>query len=267
MGHKLVCDGVELGGLFTLTGDDQGRAGLVDEDGVHLVHDGEGVSALHQLVGVDGHVVTQIVEAELVVGAVGDVGVVSGLLLAAGHTVDDQTHAQAQETVDLAHPLAVSLGQVVVDGDHVDTLTGQGVQVGGQSGDQGFAFAGAHLGNAALVQDNTAHQLYAVVAHTKHAPGSFAAGGKGLGENIVQGSAVGQAGLQLGGLGLELSVGQSLVLFFQCLNFVYDGIDRLQLPLGGGAEDLGKQTHVIYTSKNGSFREPEMAYFRYNSQY
>ena len=70
---------VELGGLVALAGDDQGGAGLVDEDGVHLVHDGEGVAPLDHVLLVDGHVVPQVVKAELVVGAVGDVGGVGGL--------------------------------------------------------------------------------------------------------------------------------------------------------------------------------------------
>ena len=65
----LVEVGVALGG----PGDDQRGAGLVDQDGVHLVDDGvEGV-ALDPLLGREGHVVAQVVEAELVVGAVGDV--------------------------------------------------------------------------------------------------------------------------------------------------------------------------------------------------
>ncbi len=44
-----VSAGVQLGGLVALTGDDERRARLVDEDGVHLVHDGEGVAALHHV--------------------------------------------------------------------------------------------------------------------------------------------------------------------------------------------------------------------------
>ena len=48
-GDEVVHQGVQLGGLLPLAGDDQGGAGLVDEDGVHLVHDGEGVAPLHQL--------------------------------------------------------------------------------------------------------------------------------------------------------------------------------------------------------------------------
>ena len=124
---EVVRQGVELGGLLAHAGDDQGGPGLVDEDGVHLVHDGEGVAPLHELGLVDGHVVPEVVEAELVVGAVGDVGVVGGLLAGGVDAVDDQAHGEAHPPVDLAHPVAVALGQVVVDGDDVDPLAGQGV--------------------------------------------------------------------------------------------------------------------------------------------
>ena len=69
-GGELV---VELGRLVGRARDDQRRPGLVDEDGVDLVDDGEDVAALgHELAGAV-HVVAQVVEAELVVGAVGDV--------------------------------------------------------------------------------------------------------------------------------------------------------------------------------------------------
>ena len=71
---------------------------------------------------VERHVVAQVVEAHLVVGAVGDVGGVGRAALVAREVVDDQAHAQAQEAVHLAHPLAVALGQVVVHGDDVHAL-------------------------------------------------------------------------------------------------------------------------------------------------
>ena len=62
------------------SGDDERGAGLVDEDRVDLVDDREVVAALHHVLGLPGHVVAEVVEAELVVRAVGDVG---GVLLAA----------------------------------------------------------------------------------------------------------------------------------------------------------------------------------------
>ena len=65
---------VERRAVLGRAGDDQRRARLVDEDRVHFVDDGVGVAALHHLGARVLHVVAQVVEAELVVGAVGDVG-------------------------------------------------------------------------------------------------------------------------------------------------------------------------------------------------
>jgi len=58
-----------------------GRARLVDQDGIDLVDDREDVAALDHVLHAILHVVAQIVEAELVVGAVGDVAVVGLLAL------------------------------------------------------------------------------------------------------------------------------------------------------------------------------------------
>ena len=244
LGHKGVHHGVELGGLVPLAGDNEGGAGLVDEDGVHLVHDGEGVAPLHHLGGVDGHVVPQVVEAELVVGAVGDVGGVGGLAVLGLDVVDHQAHGEAQEAVDLAHPLAVALGQVVVDGDDVDPFPGQGVEVGGEGGHQGLALAGLHLGDAALVEDDAADELHPVGLHAQHAPGRLPAGGEGLGQDVVQTLAIGDALLEFGGLGLELLVGELGVLPVQGFNLVHDGFDGAELLLGAGAKELFQQSHA-----------------------
>ena len=45
-----------------------------------------------QLPGVEGHVVPEVVEAQLVVGAVGDVGAVGGLPLGLVQAVQDRGH-------------------------------------------------------------------------------------------------------------------------------------------------------------------------------
>ena len=64
---------VEVGRLLGLAADDERRPRLVDEDVVDLVDDREVALALDPLVELDDHVVAQVVEAELVVRAVGDV--------------------------------------------------------------------------------------------------------------------------------------------------------------------------------------------------
>ena len=59
-----------------------------------------------------------------------------------------------------AVPVGVTVGQVIVDGDDVHALVGQGIEIGGQRGDRGLAFAGAHFGNVAAMQHGAADELY-----------------------------------------------------------------------------------------------------------
>ena len=76
---------------------------------------------------------------------------------------------QAEEAVEPAHPLGVAPRQVVVDGDHVHALAGERVQVDRQRRHQRLAFAGAHLGDLALVQRHAADELHVEVAHLQRA--------------------------------------------------------------------------------------------------
>ena len=140
--------------------DDERGAGFVDEDGVDLVDDGEVVAALDLLLLAGGHaIVAQVVEAELGVGAVGDVALVHLTADRGGLVVQDAADGEAQELVDVAHPLGVAGGQVVVDRDHVHAAPGQGVEVHGQGADQGLALAGGHFGDAAQVKAHAADEL------------------------------------------------------------------------------------------------------------
>ena len=236
---------VHLGGLFALTGNNQGGTGLIDQDGVHLVHDGEAVAPLHQLTGVDAHIVAEVVEAHLVVGAVGDVGGVGVLALLSGEAVDDEAYLQTQEAVDLAHPLGVTLGQIVIDGDNMDTFARQRVQIGGKGGYQGLAFTGLHLGDPALMQHDAAHQLHPVGTHAQHTVRGLPHGGKSLRQNVIQGLAVGKTLLELRGLGLKLCIGEGLVFIAQRLDLIHNGVDGFQLPGAIIAKDRFQKSHRL----------------------
>ena len=135
---------VEVGRLLGRAGDDQRRARLVDEDVVDLVDDREAVHRQRAAVLADApavldllldrlrHVVAQVVEAELGVGAVGDVGVVGlDLVLGLLHVLQ-HAPGEPEQVVDRAHPLGVAAGEVVVDGDDVDALAGERVEADGE---------------------------------------------------------------------------------------------------------------------------------------
>ena len=183
---------VDLGVLFGGPRDDERGARLVDQDRVDLVDDREDVAALHHVLELELHVVAEVVEAELVVGAVGHVARVRGLALVVEQVVLDAAHRQPQEPVDLAHPVRVAPGEVVVHGDDVHAPAGQGVQVHGHGRDEGLALAGLHLGDLSRVQDHPADQLHVEGAKAQGAHGGFASDRERLLEQLVQD---GRAGL------------------------------------------------------------------------
>ena len=183
--------------------------------------------ALHAILDLELHVVAQVVEAELVIRPVGDVGAIRGAALIVAQVVNDHAHRESQKLVDLAHPLGVALGQVVVHRHHVHAVAGQRIQVAGQRCHQRFAFAGLHFGDLALVQHHAADQLHVEVAHLHRAPSRLAHHRKRLGQNLVQHLFLGRLDLvfvrdsfepgrnprpKLGRLGLQLLIRELLDL-------------------------------------------------------
>ena len=228
---------------LALAGDDKRRPRLVDEDGVNLIHDDEIVAALHHFLLVDGHVVAQIIEAELVVRAVGDIGGIGDTALPSAEIVDDQADGETEEAVYLAHPLRVTLGQIVVDRDNVDALAGQGIEVGRKQRNKRFAFAGLHFRNASLMQHDAADDLHAVGTHSQHAVRRLADGRKGLRKKVIQRFTGGQTIPELLRLCAELLVRELAVGILQRHDGVDGRLQLLDLTLGARAEYFCKQTH------------------------
>ncbi len=174
---------VELGRVLGLPRDDERRARLVDEDRVDLVDDRVAQPfLLEALRHLRRHVVAQVVEAELVVGAVGDVGEIGRLLVRVLHLRHDDTHGEPEEAVDAAHPLGIALREVV----------------------------GAHLRDLAFVQRDAADQLHVEMPHLQHALRRLAHDGEGLRQDLVQPLAIGHALLELRGHRGEIRIAHLL---------------------------------------------------------
>ena len=219
-------------------GDDQRGAGLVDEDRVDLVDDREEVAALDPLLRREGHVVAQVVEAELVVRAVGDVG---GVLLAAlrrGHPGLDHAGGQAQGAEDTAHQVALVAGEIVVDRHDVHALAGERVEIGGEGRDEGLALTGLHLGDAAAVQGGAAHDLHVVGALAEGAVRGLAHGRERLDLDVVEGLAVLEALLEVVGLGAQLVIAELREDVLRLAHALRDGFEPADLPAFAGAQDL-----------------------------
>ena len=225
---------VEIARFLGLAADDQRRPGLVDQDVVDLVDDRERALPLDPVREVRDHVVAEVVEPELVVRAVGDVGrvglaarhgtevdqaLVGGRIAGLEHerfVVGDHPEADPEEVEDRAHPLRVAPGEVVVRSDDVDAAAGQRVEGGGERRDEGLALARLHLRDLPLVEDHAAHQLDVEVAHPEGPLHRLAGHGEDVRQDLVEGCLELRLLPLVAGLGqlapaLELGVGELLL--------------------------------------------------------
>ena len=196
------------------------------------------------------HVVAQIVEAELVVGAVGDVGVVGHPPLVGRHLGQYHADVQAEEAVHAAHPLAVAFGQVVVDRDDVHALAADAVEIGRQHRGQGLAFTGLHLGDVAEVQRRRAHHLHVEGPLVEHPPRRLAGHREGFGQQVVEAFPVGVPLLELIGLGPQLGVGELLDVVGQGVDVVSHPVETLEHATFAEAQQL-RQHGVLGCSPVG----------------
>ncbi len=229
---------IQFRAVLGRAGYDQRRAGLVDQNAVHFVDNGKVVVFLEHLGQFRFHVVAQVIKAKFVVGAIGDVAAVSGYLVLRTHVGPDDAGAQTQRIKHLAHPFRITLGQVFVHRDHMHALAGQRIQIGRKGGDQGLAFAGLHLGNVALMQENAAHELHVKGPQAQRPPGGLAAIGIGLGQQVGQLGPLCHPFDQLFGLGLQPVIAQLFELGFKRVDLFDQRSGRLDFTVIRRAEHL-----------------------------
>ena len=202
------------------------------------------MAALRHLVERVFHVVAQIVEAELIVRAIGNVAGISRLALTIIEAVHNGAGRHAEEAIELAHPFGVAAGEVIVDGNDVHALSGERVEIDGQRCHQRLALTGAHFGDGAPVQHHAADQLHIEVTHAERADRTFANDREGLFEKVVQRFALVEALTEGCSLGFQLLIGERLHLRLQSIDPLDAFAHRLDLSVVGGTEHFaGKGEH------------------------
>ena len=119
VGNDMGDDLIQVSGFFTGAGNDQRGTGFINQNGVHFVHDTVIQFPLYHLVFIYHHVVTQVVETELVVSAVSNICLIGRLPLREVQIVYDKTYRQTEELIDSPHVHTVTTGQVIIDGNYV----------------------------------------------------------------------------------------------------------------------------------------------------
>ena len=235
--HEAVDGDVEVRLVIGRSGDDQRSPRLVDQDRIDLVDDREIEWPLDHLLARIFHVVAQIVEAELVVRRVGDVGIIGVAPFLVGEVGHDHADAHPEEPVDLAHPVGVAAGEIVVYGDDVDALSLECIEVDRERGDERLAFAGLHLGDLAAVERDATDQLDVVVALAERPDRRFSNRGKSFGDQLVELLAVGQPPPEKLGLAHELVVAQRGNIRLEAVDRIDIFAEAADIAIVGRSED------------------------------
>ena len=236
---------VRLRRRLGLAGDDQRRARLVDEDRVDLVHDRVRVALLDRALERHGHVVAEVVEAELGVRPVRDVAAVRRATLVERHEVLDRADGGAERLVDRPRPLRVALREVVVDGDEVDVAPRERVEVERLHCGERLSLTRLLLRDVALVEDDAGHELDVEEAHADRPLERLAHGRIRLEEDLLERLAVLDALLELGGLAAQLVVRERLELGLERADVGRLLGEPLDPPALADAQDLLERAEVL----------------------
>ena len=227
---------IQLGVIIGLAGDNQWGARFVNQDRIDLVNDGVVERALAPAGLLVLQIVAQVVEAEFVVGAVGDVTGIGGLLVGALHIRQVHPGGEAEEAVEPPHPFSIAAREVVVHRHHMHAVAGQRIQIYRQGRHQGFAFARAHFGDLAFVQGDAANQLHIEMAHAEGAHAGFAYHSEGFRQQVVERGAISDPLFERSGLGAQGVIGQRLHRRFQRIHRRHLMLVLLEQPVVAAAE-------------------------------
>ena len=237
-GYEAVRSAVHVRGLIAFAGNDQRRSRFINEDGVNFVDDGVVEFALHHFFFVGDHVVTQIVETVFVVGSVCNVRQISLAAFFFLNAVDNAANCQPQESVQFAHPLHVTLSQVIIDGDDVNAFAFQRIQISRQRSHQSLTFTSLHLGNTSLMEYDAADDLYTEVFHAQGSLCTFTAYRKSFRQKIVQCFPCCNTVFELLCFSPQLLIGKLLHFLIKSHNLVCNFFDFLNFFLIEIAENL-----------------------------
>ena len=95
------------------------------------------------------------------------------------------------------------------------------------------------------MEHHAADKLNGVGAHSQHPVGRLPNGGEGFRQKLVQGLPLLQPIFEFGGFGLQGFLGKRPVFLLQPQDFIHRGLDFLDLPLGTGAENFVKYSHMF----------------------
>ena len=157
------------------TGDDKRSSRVVYKNRVNLI-DNRVIMfvTLNEVFSLHSHIVAEIVETEFVVGSERYVATICvTALFGVGLRFVDAVHSQSMELIQRSHPFRVSFRKVIVNGNHVHTLSRKCIQEHRQGSHKGLSLTCSHLRDIVgylsivhqTVEHHTSDKLHIIMHH------------------------------------------------------------------------------------------------------
>ena len=211
---------VEFCRFLSRSRDDERSTRLIDEDRVDFIDDRVVELALNTVFFIKDHVVTEVVESELVVRRVRDITVVGRLFLDTVHVRHVEADRETECEVERLHEFFISFRQIFVDRYDVYATASERVQVDRKCRDERLPFTGFHFGDVAVMEHIAPDELDTVMTHPEHTLRCLTTDRERLRQEVVKCLAFRQTFTELFRLRLKLFVGQCLDWFGERLDQV-----------------------------------------------
>ncbi|CAI8205253.1 MAG: Uncharacterised protein [SAR116 cluster bacterium] len=176
------------------------------------------VPALDHVLDTEFQIVAQIIKAEFVIGAIGDVSTIGLATFVICQIAGNASNAHPQALIDAPHPAGVARRQIVIDGNNMHTLAVQRVQKDSKRCDKGLALTSLHFRNLARMKCNATHQLDIVMPLAKGAFCGLAHPREGGWQEAVKRLALVDPGTQIGERRAQQLITQRRAFIFQRVN-------------------------------------------------
>jgi hypothetical protein len=138
----------------------------------------------------EGELVAEVVEAEIIARAIGDVGEVGGPLFVLALLARDVADGEPEFRGEGGGEFKIPLREVGVHGGDVDAPARQGEKAGGHGGDERFAFPGRDFGDGGLGEADDGLDLAGKGLESARTEGRLAHAGESLGEDVAEAEAL-----------------------------------------------------------------------------
>ena len=181
-------------------------------------------ASLNEVFNTYDHVISQVVKSKFVICGICDVTGIGCLSFGTCKAVEYYTYGKSHKSEYLAHPFRVTVCQVIVYCNYMNSLSLKGIEVCGHNCHEGLTFTSFHLGDTSLMKDDASDELNSEGFHLSYSPCSLSYCCKSLRKKVIQSFSLSEPVFKFYCFCLKLFIGKRLHCAVITFDFIYNRV-------------------------------------------